>query len=148
MQPHRGWAVGDGGLISGTTDRGVTWRRALPAVTAQQLNAVWAIGDVAWAVGELGTFTTTQDSTWEPPGSVGGAYQLNGLCFPTLTTGYTAGWNGRGAILHTGDGGQIWMLQDTPVDVRLNGVFFTDSLHGWAVGDRGVVLHTAHGGQR
>ncbi|MCE5268648.1 MAG: YCF48-related protein [Planctomycetaceae bacterium] len=33
-------------------------------------------------------------------------------------------------------------------DARLNQICFVDAQHGWAVGDRGVILHTADGGQR
>ena len=39
-----------------------------------------------------------------------------------------------------------WAPQVLRSQFRINGVFFSDSLHGWAVGDNGTIRHTAHGG--
>lgn len=39
-----------------------------------------------------------------------------------------------------------WEKISTPVDERLNDVFFLDSLRGWVTGDSGVILYTSTGG--
>lgn len=39
-----------------------------------------------------------------------------------------------------------WSKINTPVDERLNDLFFIDSLKGWVVGDSGVILYTTTGG--
>lgn len=40
-----------------------------------------------------------------------------------------------------------WVRLDTPTDVFLRAVHFTDSLTGWAVGDLGTIIHTTDGGE-
>jgi photosystem II stability/assembly factor-like uncharacterized protein len=38
-------------------------------------------------------------------------------------------------------------LEPMRADARLSDVFFVDATHGWAVGDRGVIVHTSDGGR-
>ena len=40
-----------------------------------------------------------------------------------------------------------WVLQSSGTSNDLNGVFFYDAYHGWAVGDSGVILNTSDGGE-
>jgi photosystem II stability/assembly factor-like uncharacterized protein len=40
-----------------------------------------------------------------------------------------------------------WFLQQSSTNVELNGVWFADSLNGWACGDSGIILNTTNGGQ-
>jgi photosystem II stability/assembly factor-like uncharacterized protein len=79
--------------------------------------------------------------------------QLNALSFTNQATGWAVG--DRGVIWHTDDAGLTWRQQPSPVSCSLNGVFFVDGHHGWAVGGqcqpysgatRGVVLRTDDGG--
>jgi photosystem II stability/assembly factor-like uncharacterized protein len=58
------------------------------------------------------------------------------------------GWScGRwGTVLHTTDGGKIWIRQATGTDYTLSAIHFVDPGHGWAVGDEGTIIHTADGG--
>lgn len=39
-----------------------------------------------------------------------------------------------------------WSKINTPVDERLEEVFFLDSLRGWVIGDSGVIMYTSTGG--
>ena len=39
-----------------------------------------------------------------------------------------------------------WQPQQPDAQFRLNAVFFVDALRGWAVGNNGLIRHTAHGG--
>jgi photosystem II stability/assembly factor-like uncharacterized protein/TolA-binding protein len=50
-------------------------------------------------------------------------------------------------VLHTADDGAHWEIQKTGQPLPLNGVFFTDETHGWAVGELGLILATADGGK-
>lgn len=52
----------------------------------------------------------------------------------------------RGIIALSDDQGKTWRQAPSPVSVSLTGVRFVDDTHGWAVGHRGVVLHSADGG--
>lgn len=57
--------------------------------------------------------------------------------------------SGGTEILHTLDGGSSWELQfiySPSFYFRPRQIFFVDSLHGWVVGDNGIVLHTSTGG--
>ena len=40
-----------------------------------------------------------------------------------------------------------WTPQSSGVSTSLRDVYFTDNQHGWSVGDGGVILHTADGGE-
>jgi photosystem II stability/assembly factor-like uncharacterized protein len=146
LEGLRGWIVGDGGTILRSADAGVTWSISQPTSTIQNLSAVWATDSLAWAVGAIGTFVLESEDQWGAGRSVGSAYDLRAVCFPERGIGYAAGWNGSGAILRSDDGGVTWTPQRVRSQYRMNGVFLSDSLHGWAVGDNGTVVHTAHGG--
>ena len=41
-------------------------------------------------------------------------------------------------VLHSGDDGAHWEVQRTGQPLPLNGVFFADEQHGWAVGELGI----------
>ena len=51
-----------------------------------------------------------------------------------------------GTIIYSQDGGLTWELQNTPTQVTLFDVEFSDESHGVAVGDSSVVLYTNDGG--
>lgn len=69
--------------------------------------------------------------------------RLNDLCFIDVSTGWAVG--DRGTILHTTDGGENWIEQDSTTDANLFAVSFFDANYGLAVGGR--VLPIAHSGQ-
>ena len=55
---------------------------------------------------------------------------------------------GRPEIVESGDGGRTWQTQALPPGGgQLNGVFFADAGHGWAVGE-GTIFRTDDGGKR
>ncbi len=65
--------------------------------------------------------------------------------FPTEQHGWACGrW---GTVLHTDDGGQSWVRQDSSTDYTLSSISFTDPQNGWAVGDGGTIIHTGDGGK-
>jgi photosystem II stability/assembly factor-like uncharacterized protein/tetratricopeptide (TPR) repeat protein len=51
------------------------------------------------------------------------------------------------AALHSADRGQTWSVVRTGQPLPLNGIFFTDEQHGWAVGEFGTIMATSDGGQ-
>jgi hypothetical protein len=51
-----------------------------------------------------------------------------------------------GRIIHSGDGGTSWAIQQSPTRENLNAVSFVDSRSGWAGGNGGTIIHTADGG--
>ena len=72
---------------------------------------------------------------------------LERICALDDQRAWTAEDGGR--IRHSDDGGETWLFQSTPDEVRgtLNSVFLLpDGLHGWAVSDDGLVIATTSGG--
>jgi photosystem II stability/assembly factor-like uncharacterized protein len=49
--------------------------------------------------------------------------------------------------LHSANRGQSWQVVRTGQQLPLNGIFFTDEQHGWAVGELGAILATSDGGK-
>jgi len=54
----------------------------------------------------------------------------------------------RGLIVLSDDAGASWRQVATPLSATLTAVRFPTPTHGWAVGHRGVILHTTDGGER
>ncbi len=75
------------------------------------------------------------------------------LCFVDTLNGWVVQWTclngGRAEIWNTSDGGSSWELQFTfspPFYFKPKQIFFVDSLHGWVIGENGIILHTSNGG--
>ena len=70
---------------------------------------------------------------------------LKSIYFPT---GNQVGWAvGRdGTILYTDNGGEVWQVQDSGLDIALNDVFMVDDYEGCIAANGGVVLRTIDGG--
>lgn len=66
------------------------------------------------------------------------------VSFPTASEGWACGrW---GAVIHTTDGGNTWVRQESTTDYTLSSISFVDTQNGWAVGDNGTIIHTKDGG--
>jgi photosystem II stability/assembly factor-like uncharacterized protein len=147
-----GWAVGTGGIILGTHTRGISWFVVQPAITSQNLLGVARRSEPrAWAVGDLGvaprTIQLPADTTKWELNNAGAQFQLKGVFFPSDLIGYAVGTNaGQAAILRTDDGGITWDAQASHSMQTLHDVYFVDTMHGWAVGELGMIVHTARGG--
>ncbi len=48
-----------------------------------------------------------------------------------------SGWasGDSGVVIHTFDGGQNWIVQQTGLSVLIDDMYFTDNLNGWAIGN-------------
>lgn len=68
---------------------------------------------------------------------------LNDIDFPTATTGYAVGSNGR--ILKSTDSGQTWSALTSGTTRELRAVHFMNATTGIAAGD-GIILKTTNGG--
>jgi photosystem II stability/assembly factor-like uncharacterized protein len=146
------WVVSDAGEIFGSHSGADTVFRVQPAITSLSLKSVWRrSATLAWAVGSGGvtprTVVTPDSVAWELR-NAGASFQLAGVSYPSDVVGYAVGFNGAGTILRTDDAGLTWQFQPSHTSRPLNDVFFVDPLRGWAVGDGGVIVHTARGGLR
>lgn len=70
---------------------------------------------------------------------------LFSVSFPNEKEGWACGrW---GCVLHTSNGGQNWVRQNSGTDFTLSSICFIDDQIGWAVGDGGTIIHTEDGGK-
>lgn len=131
------------------------------------LVAATRAGDRLVAAGEAGVIVYSDDNgrSWKQA-RVPVSVSITGLHFATPTQGWAVGHSG--VVLASGDGGQSWTLQldgnriaalpetggevaadappANPGDPLLD-VYFSDPLHGHAVGAFGLLLSTADGGR-
>ncbi len=92
------------GNVLYTVNYGTSW---LPiSVSTSQLNAIEANSNGVWVVGNGGKIYYTNNGTSWTSQSSGTTVDLQDICFPTSTTGYTAG--GSGVIRKTVNGGLAW----------------------------------------
>lgn len=153
------WAVGDNGSVIGSRDAGRTWYLYTPSVTVQNLRAVVRLSRTqALATGFQNTVAATAASAdtavWALAPAPADFSTFWGLAWPSAGRAYAVGANsaGRANVLLSVDGGLSWTTQDLvssggPVAGNaLRSVWFVDDFRGWAVGEQGLILHTATGG--
>lgn len=158
---QEGWVVGELGRVYHTTDGGKTFSRSDPG-TRTALTGVSCLSDGSVVVvGQKGLAlrSTDKGQTWTKL-ETGSKRDLLSVDFATPQLGVAVG--DFGVMIRTEDGGQTWtkialptdlvLPEDVaeivePGDVLLYDVDFVDAQHGWAVGEFGVLLATADGGQ-
>jgi photosystem II stability/assembly factor-like uncharacterized protein len=167
-----GWAAADApasstdlsqrrGVVYATTDGGATWRDVSGSSLSSPINDIWFVtSKEGWAVGgnaevnevDLILHTTDGGRTWTRQRS--GAPQLvRAIHFVDgkrgwavgMTVDLDSGEHGISRVLATTDGGKSWSQQFASPRSFFD-VYFSDPLHGWAVGDRSAVYATADGG--
>ncbi|MDZ7340231.1 MAG: YCF48-related protein [candidate division KSB1 bacterium] len=132
------------------------WFWQNPKPQGNPLHDIWLFdSQTAIAVGDVGTVITTSNGgqNWSVAHYCGGSSSnLLAVFFVNRNTGWAGGTNG--SILKTTDGGNTWSAQTIPDVAEIRGLYFHDSLNGWAVGYKiksnekiGVILNTADGGQ-
>lgn len=129
--------VGVGGVILHTDDGGKTWRHEDIAMQGSLLR-VRFFGSTGWITGTDGTLLRSRDggATWERR-ATGVSNALTDIHLIGID-----GWitGSEGTLLRTRDGGETWQKWDSPTHNDLASLFFIDSQHGWACGERLTVL--------
>ncbi len=161
-----GWAVGDGGTILATTNKGSTWLPETSTTTQNLLAVTFADATHGWAVGEGGTILATTDGgkTWSAQTNITGTSlfcspypdcnYLQGVSFSDDLHGIIVGtWE---TVLTTSDGGVTWTAVSgsppgssvSPGSFSLNAVAFTGSSSStaYAVGTNGTILKSTDSG--
>lgn len=139
-----GYAVGAGGGVFKTTNRGTTWVMQTSG-TSTMLRAVsFSDANHGTAVGLSGTIIRTTDggATWASQTS-GTSSHLFGVSFTDTNNGTAVG--SFGTRLRTTNGGSTWVSQGSLAN-DLYSVSFTDSAHGTAVGFNGGIFRTTNAG--
>jgi len=157
------WLAGDfgggnGGALAGAWDRLGTVRNGkaftvdMDSLGGRNLCGLRLHGKTGVAVGQGGLLLTTNaaGSSWN---FVDAGLPKNVPCDWDFHAVHGVGkqyWVvGRpgSVVLHSADDGAHWEVQRTGQPLPLDGVFFADELHGWAVGELGSILATTDGGK-
>ncbi|MEN6460943.1 MAG: YCF48-related protein [Syntrophomonas sp.] len=140
-----GWAVGEGGTILHTSNRGISWNRQSSDTTASLYAIVFSNSSQGWAVGEDGTILHTIDGgdNWTAQDS-GTNCDLCSVDFADESSGWAVGADGT--ILHTIDAGATWSPQSSGTTFTLSSVAFSDASNGWVASSFGDLLQTSDGG--
>jgi photosystem II stability/assembly factor-like uncharacterized protein/spore coat protein CotH len=136
-------AVGDAGTMYRTTDGGVSWSAQSSGVSVA-LRAIERYGSARlWAVGDSGTVIASADngSTWFSLNVPSASVALSALSVLGDSTLFVAG--GNGTVFYSRNSGATWYSQYTADSHDLNGIVFTDSARGYAVGNGGTILVTS-----
>lgn len=157
VDSNYGWIVGEEGIILHTSDAGMTWERQKSGVSYPLFDVEFIDRKRGWAVGHWGTILFTEDGggNWTER-SLSLDLAERGLIEPATLldivdpdTGERIA--GKGEILTKELTAKIQKRGIRGVRIRedivLNAVFFRDQIHGWIVGERGLVLRTEDGGK-
>lgn len=164
-----GWCVGIdmtpsgecSGLILATADGGETWTTHLHEASGFMMGASFVDAETGWVItdtphGEPDPSTVRIFKTSDAGATLEKQFEMNGtftaISFVDDQHGWVAGADIPGVgpvravgVWATSDGGETWALFECPQAEYLNAVCFSDTLHGWAVGDG--VYRTGDGGQ-
>ncbi len=110
---------------------------------------VFGDADTGWTTGHVNKLLVTSDSgdTWSEQAPPGNPPVWFGLATIDAQNAWVCGQTGNLGL--TSDGGVTWSAVSTPTSESLNELFFVSSgaaVHGWAVADNGVILHSDNGG--
>jgi photosystem II stability/assembly factor-like uncharacterized protein len=154
VDASHGWAVGEGGVIVGTTNGGATWQSQTPSpgAYADFTSVTFASATDGWAIGydtdgnSVVVATTDGGATWSPQSVGPTGTTVSRMTFANATDGWAVGaTTGADVILATTDGGATWHTQYSGPAAFDGPVTFVNAIDGWAVGADGI-LATTDGG--
>jgi len=129
-------------LIIAGVSNAQTWQQ-LTVPTALNINDIYFYDDqLGWAAGDQGILKTIDGGdnwTLYPTNE-----DLNGIHFIDNMNGWACGNDGY--LLHTMDGGNSWLNQNSGAFDKLRDVFMVDSSTGWIAGRDGILRNTTDGG--
>ena len=146
-----GLAVGDGGIILGTTDGGQTWstRDTPSGQSSTNFNDVLFVSDVrAYIVGDNGTFLR---SSFQPDVGIGFSWKawssgtnqdLHSLSGTSVNKIWAVGSNGTVTLTKDGGGSFNQQKLETSTTSLLTGISMADSKTGFLVGQDGMIFYT------
>jgi photosystem II stability/assembly factor-like uncharacterized protein len=151
-------ANGEGALV-GAWNRLATVRKDrvfqvnMDTLGGRSLRDVQLRGDDGLAVGQGGLILRserTRGSTWkyvnlDVAENVRRAWDFHAV--HGVGTHYWVVGRPGSVALHSDNRGQSWQVVRTGQQLPLNGIYFTDEQHGWAVGELGTILATSDAGK-
>jgi photosystem II stability/assembly factor-like uncharacterized protein len=149
---NNGTICGAPSKILRTTDGGDTWvKQTFPNSWGINLWSVhFSDNNHGCIVGGIDEIYMTKDggNTWVDKSIYNNGYNLNAVYFTDSLTGVILVDHngGTGEFLKTTDGGGTWSDYTVTECTALTAVWFSDPLHGTAVGNNGCVFRTTNGG--
>jgi len=149
VNENNGWAAGGffdylsgsyGRAIYNTTDGGVNWNVQYDVTFETELHSIYFIdGSTGYAAGGTAVMKTTNGgSNWFVQQTFS-SFSLKDIVFTNSNTGfvtaYYVGVPHYTSIFKTTDSGSSWNEISLGTDEDLSGLYFTDELNGWAVGN-------------
>jgi photosystem II stability/assembly factor-like uncharacterized protein len=145
-------------LLQRTTDGGLNWE--FINLPGGQQNTVFDLDFVegplgesmrGFCVGGLANVWISNDygETWDRASGNCGEGNFNSCFFTDSITGWFVGTPSNVkpyTIMFTDDGGESFVEQTDPNEIKLNGVCFGSDSKGIAVGNDGIVMYTSDGG--
>ncbi len=166
VDPFNGWIVGarqiglnHQTLVLRTNDGGMTWEeRVLPVSSPISLCFIDYFNGWFSTIDRRIMRTTNGGASWDET-AVGFGVNVLSLQFIDPLNGWAVldlpnvmgGGEEYDLLSGSTDGGEHWRNADRTMNlqkrVRLSDLHFTDSTHGWAVGDNGAIWHTTTSGR-
>lgn len=145
LDDQTAWAVGDGGAIFKTADRGVSWASqasgtAMSLTSARALDAmtVWAAGTITADGKAAAVRTIDGGTTWSPVEVFGRAARLRPVSA-------SAAWGGDDTFAaRTLDGGARWIARAS--SAQFDGVALADKRTAWVSSQASSLLRTVDAG--
>jgi photosystem II stability/assembly factor-like uncharacterized protein len=170
--PNFGWITGNAGTLLSSIDGGLTWTKHTFSKKRNLTGISFSDSLHGYLCSDKGVYVTTDGGTnWEEPDDATYFTPCVGIHSPSpnfvCAIGTGCGGSPGGAILTSSDGGKTWkdtiftfystaelaIINQGPFPSGiLNGVYFSDSLHGTIVGSfadpqEGNIFHTTDGGK-
>jgi photosystem II stability/assembly factor-like uncharacterized protein len=132
------WVVGVNSVISGSADRGATWKTTDLGEDTQITTIQFLDEKNGIALGEFGLTVMTDDggATWKKGPKMPGEFYPYAALFASPSEGWVAGVAGQ--MLHTTDGGKTWTKQVNTTRAALNRLFMHEG-KPFGVGAGGVI---------
>ncbi len=146
-QLSTGFAVGNGGSLALSRDKGFSWTNVTSGTQNDLFAADSPDGTVAYLAGNKGTLRKAVGpafTSWRALNTTTTA-RLTGVWFVTAQQGYIVG--DGGTALRTTDGGTTWTPMPVGTIADLSAVRFLNATTGFIVGEVGTLLLTTDGGQ-
>ncbi len=140
-----GYAVGGFGKILSYNEDIDAWEALTDGYFNKWSELFFIDENEGWAAGLGFHHTTDGGKNWDEQVIDTGIY-VSAVHFEDNMNGWAAGHR---QIYRTRDGGDSWSLQldlGKSYDTTLSRLFFTDTLHGWALDYYGLLFHTNNGG--
>ena len=143
---NRGWAVGNNGILTTTTDGGATWSVGSVGAAVVMRDVHFVDSNHGWAVGNGGSIRATNNggTTWTALSS-GTTESLFDIYFVDADNGWVVGDNGT--VIRTTDGGTTWNTTSSGTTSDLRGIHFSGpGRPGWAIGQDGTIIKALSNG--